>query len=138
MLSRTRSADLQAGVLPCRPHCFWEGLLKHDTHAKLGFAGAGSDQDFSELRRVDGNAGARSQAQERMIKNVEEFRPELNVETFPDGLVPDEGCIEVDPIWIAETGLDKRIVRYGERRSDGECARIEPTVRSALIAGQHG
>src|SRR3979490_3234810 len=73
-----------------------------------------------------------------MVKDVEEIRPERNVETFPDGLVPDEGCIEVDPIRIAKTGLDKRIVRYGERRSDRERARVKPTVRSALIAGQHG
>ena len=73
-----------------------------------------------------------------MIEDVEEFRPELNVETFPDELVPDEGCIEVHPIRIAEAGLDKRIVRYGERRGYSECAGVEPTVRGALIAGQHG
>ena len=64
-------------------------LLKYDTDAHLDFAGVGSGQDFSELRRIDGNAGACSQAQERMIKDVEEFRPELNVETFADELVPD-------------------------------------------------
>ena len=116
----------------------WEVLLKHDTHPQLDFARVGPDQDFSELGSIDGNAGARSQAQERMIKDVEEFRPELNVKTFPDGLVPDEGCIEVDTIRIAEAGLDKRIVRHGERRSDRECTGIEPTIGSAFTARQHG
>src|SRR6266446_6911346 len=74
-------------------------------HPKLNSSWTGPAQHLTKLRRADSHAGASSQAEYRVIENVEELGAQLDLIALADRLIPDERHVEVSAAIIAQARL---------------------------------
>src|SRR5581483_2463352 len=109
-------------------------LLEDDFHSQLNVSGRiGLAADQAEVGGAERGSG---RGEGRGIGEIKRFRPELDLEFFPDHEILKEGKIQVLGPVCANPGVRSAKISRSEVGRLRECRRVEPLI-DTLAARQH-